>query len=212
MLYKAAYRLRKDGKSDHASLWVFPVVWCRWWIVWNPEWIPVAHHTSAHGAQMYISWYELFECGRLKKIGTRPKHILGCQMTIPVCEVSSGGQLFQMQHRDQGEPVLPLHECRRPVGGNSEHITGPSVLCSWRYADWYTSYRSFIFRWSTSCTHTMRSISLDRKERLETGRKFFKISQLSMAFFRSGKMKALFNSGEKSANSREEIPEREHRC
>ena len=49
----------------------------------------------------------------------------------------------------------------------------------------------------------MRSISLDRKERLETGRKFFKISQSSMAFFRSGKMKALFSSGEKSANSRE---------
>ena len=67
----------------------------------------------------------------------------------------------------------------------------------------HTPYRSFIFRWSTNCTHTMRSISLDRKERLETGPKFFKISQSSMAFFRSGKMKALFSSGEKSANSRE---------
>ena len=126
MLNKAAYRLRKDGKSDHASWWVFPVVWCRWWIVWDPERIPVAHHTSAHGAQMYISWYELFECGQLNKIGTRPRHFLGCQMTIPVCEVSSGGQLYQMQHWDQGEPVLPLHECRQPVGGHSEHITGPS--------------------------------------------------------------------------------------
>ena len=49
----------------------------------------------------------------------------------------------------------------------------------------------------------MRSISLDRKERLETGRKFLKISQSSMAFLRSGKMKAFFSSWEKSANSRE---------
>ena len=57
-----------------------------------------------------------------------------------------------------------------------------SVLCSWRYADWKTSYRWWAFRWSTSCTHTMRSTSLDKKERFETGRKFFKISQLSMAF------------------------------
>ena len=78
------------------------------------------------GAQMYISWCELFECGQLNKIGTRPKHFLGCQMTIPVCEISSGGQLYQMQHWDQGEPVLPLHECRWPVGVHSEHITGPS--------------------------------------------------------------------------------------
>ena len=104
MLNKAAYRLRKDGKSDHASWWVFPVVWCRWWIVSDPERIPVAHHTSAHGAQMYISWYELLECDQLNKIGTRPKHFLGCKMTIPVCGVSSGGQLYQMQHWDQGEP------------------------------------------------------------------------------------------------------------
>ena len=78
-----------------------------------------------------------------------------------------------------------------------------SVLCSWRYADWKTSYRWWAFRWPTSCTHTMCSISLDKKERFETCRKFFKISQSSMAFFRSGKTKALFNSGEKSANSRE---------
>ena len=49
----------------------------------------------------------------------------------------------------------------------------------------------------------MRSTSLDKKERFETGRKFFKISQSSMAFYRSGKTQALFNSGEKSANSRE---------
>ena len=90
--------------------------------------------------------------------------------------------------------------CRRSFWTHNRAV---SVLCSWRYADWYTSYRSFIFRWSISCTHTMRSISLDRKERLETGRKFFKISQSSMALFRSGKMKALFSSGEKSANSRE---------
>ena len=78
-----------------------------------------------------------------------------------------------------------------------------SVLCSWRYADWKTSYRWWAFRWSTSCTYTMRSTSLDKKERFETGRKFFKISQSSMASFRSGKTKALFNPGEKSANSRE---------
>ena len=81
--------------------------------------------------------------------------------------------------------------CRRSFWTHNRAV---SVLYSWRYADWYTSYRSFIFRWSTSCTHTMRSISLDRKERLETGRKFFKISESSMAFFRSGKMKALFSS------------------
>ena len=49
----------------------------------------------------------------------------------------------------------------------------------------------------------MHSTSLDKEERFKTGRKFFKISQSSMAFLRSGKTKAHFNCGEKSANSRE---------
>ena len=89
--------------------------------------------------------------------------------------------------------------CRRLFWTHNKTVSVPWSL---RYVDWRTSYRSFIFSWSTSCTHTMRSISLDRKVRLETVRKFFKISQSSMAFFRSGKMKPLFSSGENSANFR----------
>ena len=75
------YRLRIYGKSDHASWWADPEVWCSWWIVWGPDRIPVAHHTSTHTAQMLISWYELFECDRLVMIGTSPKVYIGCQMT-----------------------------------------------------------------------------------------------------------------------------------
>ena len=188
MLNKAVYRLRKDGKSDHASWWVFPVVWCRWWIVWDPERIPVAHNTSAHGAQMYISWYELFECGQLNKIGTRSKHFLwmpnddSSMWSKQWWSVVSNAAL--RSRRTTIAPPWVSTACRRSFWTHNRAVL---VLCSWRYADWYTSYRSFIFRWSTSCTHTMRSISLDRKERLETSRKFYKISQSSMAFFMSGK-------------------------
>ena len=73
-----------------------------------------------------------------------------------------------------------------------------SVLSSWRYADWKTSYRWWAFRRSTNYSHTMRSTSLGKREMFETGRKFFKISQSSMAFFRSGKAKVLFNSALRS--------------
>ena len=206
MLNRAGYRLHIDGKLDHASWWVGPVVWCRWWIEWGPERTPVAHHISTRAAQMLISWSELFECDRLDTTGTSPKPCLWYQMMIPEYEVSADGQSYQMQHWDRVERVLPpsppwVSTARRRSFWTRRRAV--SVLCSWRYADWKTSYRWWAFRWSTSCTHTMRSTSLDKKERFETGRKFFKISQSSMVFFRSGKTKALFNSGEKSANSRE---------
>ena len=132
---------------------------------------------------------------------TSPELYLGCQMMTPVYEVVGGGQSCQMQHWDRVKPVLLLHECRLPEGGHSGHEGGLSQCCA--VGDKLiekTSYRLWAFRWSTSCTHTIRSTSFDRKDRFETGRKFFKISQSSMAFFRSGRMKALFNSGEKSAN------------
>ena len=41
-------------------------------------------------------------------------------------EVDGDGQSCQMPHWGRGEPVLPFHECRMPVGGHSEHITGLS--------------------------------------------------------------------------------------
>ena len=46
---------------------------------------------------MMFSWCELFECNRLDMIEIGPKIYLGCQMTIPVYEVSGGGQSCQMQ-------------------------------------------------------------------------------------------------------------------
>ena len=107
MLNRAGYRLHIDGKSDHASWWVGPVVWCRWWIEWGPERTPVAHHISTRAAQMLISWSELFECDRLDTTGTSPKPCLWYQMMIPEYEVSAGGQSYQMQHWDRVERVLP---------------------------------------------------------------------------------------------------------
>ena len=77
------------------------------------------------------------------------------------------------------------------------------MLCSWRYSDRKTSYRSWAFTWSTSYTQTMCSVSLDRKKMFETSRQFIQISQSSMAFSRRGKMKALLNSGKRSASFRE---------
>ena len=130
MLNRAGYRLHIDGKSDHASWWVGPVVWCRWWIEWGPERTPVAHHISTRAAQMLISWSELFECDRLDTIGTSPKPCLWHQMMIPVYEVSADGQSYQMQHWDRVERVLLPHECRLPEGGHSEHVGVLSQCCA----------------------------------------------------------------------------------
>ena len=75
-----------------------------------------------------------------------------------------------------------------------------SVLWSCLYADWNISYKSFSLRWSTNCSQTIRSISLETKDKLETGRKFLKISQSRINFLIRGVTKALFNSGVKSAH------------
>ena len=41
-----------------------------------------------------------------------------------------------------------------------------SVLWSCLYADWNISYKSFSLRWSTYCTQTIRSISLENKRQI----------------------------------------------
>ena len=130
MLNRAGYRLHIDGKSDHASWWVGPVVWCRWWIEWGPERTLVAHHISTRAAQMLISWSELFECDRLDTTGTSPKPCLWYQMMIPVYEVSADGQSYQMQHWDRVERVLLPHEWRLPEGGHFEHVGELSQCCA----------------------------------------------------------------------------------
>ena len=61
---------------------------------------------------------------------------------------------------------------------------------------------SVLCRWSTRCTHTMSSISVYRKERSQTGRKFFRISQSILVVFRGSRME-FFSSGEKSENATE---------
>ena len=127
MLTRAGYRLHIDEKSDHASWWVGPGVWCRWWIEWGPEQTPVAHHISTCAAQMLISWSELFGCDWLDRIGTSPKSCLWFQMMIPVYEVSADGQSYQMQHWDW---VLLPHECRPPEGGHSAHVGELSQCCA----------------------------------------------------------------------------------
>ena len=45
-----------------------------------------------------------------------------------------------------------------------------SVLWSCLYADWNISYKPFSLRWSTNCTQMICSISLETKDKLETGR------------------------------------------
>ena len=47
-----------------------------------------------------------------------------------------------------------------------------SVLCCGRYADLNTGSRLLAERWSLIYSSTIRSSSLDKKDRLKTGRKF----------------------------------------
>ena len=66
-----------------------------------------------------------------------------------------------------------------------------------------TGHVSCILFWLRYIESPMYLTHWSRKERFETGWKFFNFSHSSMAFFRSGKIKALFNSGEKPASSGE---------
>ena len=63
-------------------------------------------------------------------IGTSPKLYVEFQMTIPMYEVSGGGQSCQMHHWDWVERVLLLCECRLPEGGYSEHEGESSRYCA----------------------------------------------------------------------------------
>ena len=51
-------------------------------------------------------------------------------MTILIYDVGHGGQSCYMAYGGRGGPVLPLYECGLPVGGHSEHITGPFQYCA----------------------------------------------------------------------------------
>ena len=136
MLNRAGYRLHIDGKSDHASWWVGPVVWCRWWIEWGPGRTPVAHHISTRAAQMLISWSELFECDRLDTTGTSPKPCLWYQMMIPVYEVRADVEV-NTDHKDIWYCLTPWHACHRARRNK--------VYCNTHVI--YLIYNTHISRW-----------------------------------------------------------------
>ena len=69
-----------------------------------------------------------------------------------------------------------------------------SVLCNCLQAAWNTSCRPFWSRWLTNCTHNMRSIDLERNDRLEIGLQLLVISASSMIFLIKGVRDALLRS------------------
>lgn len=70
-----------------------------------------------------------------------------------------------------------------------------SVLCCERKPDWNGSNRSFEQRWVLSCLATVHSSILDRKGRLEMGRKFDIMSGSSPGFLRMGVTAASLSEG-----------------
>ena len=204
MLNKVVYRLRIHGKSYHVG----PEVWCWWWIVWSPKQVHIARtpYFNSCGSDVdllvWIVWvrpvkYDWNQSKTLRRIPNDDSYVWSKRWR----PIVSNAPL-----RLSRTSIAPLWVSTAWRGLFWTRRRVVTVLCSWRYADWKTSYRSWAFRWSTSCTHTIRYISLDKKERFAADRNFFQISQSSMAFFMSGEMKVNFNSGEKSLSSREVFP------
>ena len=99
------------------------------------------------------------------------------------------------------KPVLLLHECRLPEGGHSGHEGGLSQCCA--VGD------KLIEKLHTDCelSDDPQAAHIQYVQRVLIERTGSKQAESSLKFhnqvwpfFRSGRMKALFNSGEKSAN------------
>ena len=139
MLNRAGYRLHIDGKSDHASWWVGPVVWCRWWIEWGPERTPVAHlYFNSCGSDVdFLIW----------TVWVRPvRYDWNQSKTLPLIpnddssvwskrwwSIASNAAL--RSSRTSIAPPWVSTARRRSFWTRRRAV---SVLCSWRYADWKT--------------------------------------------------------------------------